>query len=477
MNQRAIAGTNTSPGALVVPALVIIGSAIVGLVAAGYEVLALLAPLGLLTAYLLFTRPFLGLLLVVVTLPLENALDLGEFTATKLLAAGVALAWGLGKMARRESFHRVFRTPVFRYGVLLVVFALLSSLWAERSNAALVGSIRLGLVLAFGLLAIDVTTSEDRFRWIVRTMMLGGLLGGFLTLLLYASGGASRAGEEVAGVNGTAMLMVTFFPLAYLTVVGEDRPAWKLVGTAFLVVAVATVGVTFSRMSMLVLPLVLGVCAWQSIRLRRGRRWLVVLGLGAVVLFALLVPRERFLERARSIGPYVESTFGGADQTDEPLSGRGFHHLVGLYMFADHPVLGVGYNNYGYQFLWKYQLEVSGGHKLWESQRSPHSSHIGMLAEIGLLGTALWALLLLAPLVLLWRARHRLRGREVNYVALSAFFVAFAYILQIGAYAWYTPTQKEKAFWVLLALVTLIPALVLQGEPANEELLVDGPDS
>jgi O-antigen ligase len=150
------------------------------------------------------------------------------------------------------------------------------------------------------------------------------------------------------------------------------------------------------------------------------------------------------------------------------MSGRGFHHLVGLHMFADYPVLGAGYNNYGYQFLWRYQLEVSGGHKLWDSQRSPHSSHIGMLAEVGLAGTALWALLILVPLARLVGARGAIRGRPVSYVSLSAYFVALAYLLQIGAYAWYTPTQKEKAFWVLLAMVTVLPGLVLQGQPADE---------
>ena len=174
------------------------------------------------------------------------------------------------------------------------------------------------------------------------------------------------------------------------------------------------------------------------------------------------------MDRAQSIAPYIESTFGGTERSSEPMSGRGFHHLVGLHMFADYPVLGAGYNNYGYQFLWRYQLEVSGGHKLWDSQRSPHSSHIGMLAEVGLAGTALWALLILVPLARLVGARGAIRGRPVSYVSLSAYFVALAYLLQIGAYAWYTPTQKEKAFWVLLAMVTVLPGLVLQGQPADE---------
>ena len=69
------------------------------------------------------------------------------------------------------------------------------------------------------------------------------------------------------------------------------------------------------------------------------------------------------------------------------------HHWLGaIEIFNDHPVLGVGYENYGQAFLTTYQFEVPQKwvQRVYTTLRSPHSSILGLLAELGLIGTAVW---------------------------------------------------------------------------------------
>ncbi len=154
------------------------------------------------------------------------------------------------------------------------------------------------------------------------------------------------------------------------------------------------------------------------------------------------------------------------------MSARGYHLLVGLEIFADHPVLGVGYGNYGDYFLHDYQFEVEGMSKLWGSRRSPHSSNIGILADLGLVGLALWLFLLGVGLYAVFRAWRTMRGRGYGS---DGFF-----LVQAVAYPWYLPSLEQKLFWIVLSLTVVTHGLAMrtvgaQGSGRKQPLMESTP--
>jgi O-antigen ligase len=220
---------------------------------------------------------------------------------------------------------------------------------------------------------------------------------------------------------------------------------------------------TLSRASMMLLPVVVIIMAVQTLRAGRGRGWLLV-GFAAVTIgvFSQEDSFARLERRIQSIVPYLTTTV----QADaEGLSSRGYHLAVGVEIFKDYPVLGVGYENFGDYFLYRYQYVVPGGNNLWLSRRSPHSSHVGIMAELGSVGILLWLSILGVVIASVWRAWRHPQVRRDKALTTLAFGLLISLLLQAGPYAMYGPNQKSKLLWVLLGLGVAVWRLARTAEP------------
>lgn len=473
-------GKDLSAGGVIL--LVLLGVGVGG--AAALDGMRALAVGGaLLVGWLMFTRPFLGLCLIVVTLPLENAASFGQgLTATRLIGVAAAGCWLAGKTYQRESYDRLLRNPVTWLALSFAFLVLVSGLWATDERVVRNGFIQLVQLLVLCAIGIDVIEDWDHAQVLVRVLIASGLLAAGITLWEAGQVGLRRAGGISAGINGTAELLVTLTPFAFYLIISERTTLYRLLGAAYLGIAPVAVLATLSRFSIMLLPVVLGIMALQTLRARRGVGWLLV-GLGALT-FAVLSQEdsyEKIQDRVESIAPYLMNTV----QADtDGLSERGYHLAVGLQMFKDNPVYGVGYNNFGYYFLYEYQYTVPGGNNLWQSRRSPHSSFIGILAELGLIGAAIWSLLLIVGASAAWRAGRIPVIREDRILRALCFASFVAFGLQAGPYGFYSPSQKSKILWILLSLCVVLWRLArdaddlewedAQWESDPDELMEDG---
>ncbi len=73
------------------------------------------------------------------------------------------------------------------------------------------------------------------------------------------------------------------------------------------------------------------------------------------------------------------------------LRGRMSEYAVGIQMFLDKPILGIGYENYAANYL-KYSMRL--GLDPRRTERSAHSLYIEVLAEQGILGLLMFAFVL-----------------------------------------------------------------------------------
>jgi O-antigen ligase len=405
-------------------------------------------------------QPVVGLVALAVAIPMEDTVMVSGATLTKLLGVLVAGAWLLHAFVGRRSLKDIVSSPVVLLAVLFILFASASTLWAEYVAPTRGVLMRLVMFFALAVVALDLVRSRESATYVLRALVVGGLIAALLTIGQYYGLGVRRAGEGISGgVNATALILVTLVPFAFY-LLRVDRGWWRLVALAYIGLAVGAVAVTFSRMSYLVLPMVLALELGQILRSNRGRIALAVLALASIPLVLKYVPVESVGSRLGTVVPYIESTVNRGPTVGE-MSGRGFHLLVAWEIFEDHPIIGAGINNYGYQFL-QYQHYVMGAGKLYTSPRSAHSSYFAILADLGIIGTILWLAFLAAVARALYVAYAR-SGRlpaPAARLLVRALSLAFAAQLVYGTYA---EIHKEKLFWLIVGVATAV-ALMVQRE-------------
>lgn len=410
-------------------------------------------------------QPVVGLVALASAIPLEDAVMVAGSTVTKFLGVLVAGAWLLQSFLQRRPLRNIVGSPVVLLAVLFILFASLSTLWAEHVAPTRGVLMRLVMFFALAVVALDLVRSWKVATYLVRALVIGGSTAAVLTIAQYYGLGVRRAGAGISGgINATAIMIVTLLPFAFY-LYRVDKGGWRVLGAAYIALAVAAVAVTLSRMSYLVLPLILLLEAAHVMRSRRGRLALALLGVAVVPVVMKYVPVESVSERIETVVPYIEQTVGRSSGVG-PLSGRGYHLLVAWEIFQDHPIVGAGINNYGYQFL-QYQHQVMGSEMLYTSPRSAHSSYFAILADLGIIGISLWVVFLLAVGRLLYVSLRRARGLNALAPRLLIRALAIAFGAQV-LYGTYAEIHKEKLFWLIVGLSVASALLIKQAAESRE---------
>lgn len=269
--------------------------------------------------------------------------------------------------------------------------------------------------------------------------------------LEHIAGGTSgfRIGGPMGAPNYYAMILLPLVPLA-IDRLWHERP-WplRLAGGYALVVILLSLIFTYSRGGVLGLLVVLGL---SLVRLRRHPRFLLLLAVGGL-LFLLILPAG-FRARLATI---PETLLGseGVVPTELSIRGRTSEWLVGWQMFLDHPLGGVGLDNYPVHYL-DYSSEL--GLDWRRTGRSPHSLYLEIASETGVLG-------LLAFLTLIGGIYHslayayrmfRLAGHEERaglVVALAIGFTGY-FTASLFLHAAY-----PRFFWTLVAIAFATPVV------------------
>lgn len=140
--------------------------------------------------------------------------------------------------------------------------------------------------------------------------------------------------------------------------------------------------------------------------------------------------------------PHIVSGFGGAGRYDA--------WRVAGSLFVDHPVTGIGVDNFSVDFLRERTID--------DNPLYPHSLPLRMLQQVGLVGTALFALFTASMLVAGWGALRR-GPPEARGIAGAALLL-FVYWLVHGAvdWLWEIPALSAAAFAAAGLFVALAPS-------------------
>jgi O-antigen ligase len=440
----------------VLPVLAVFAGALAGL----DPLLAIAATVAVAYVALVFADLMLGVLLFCGVCFVDVLLGAaGELSFAKAAGLLLALSW-LATIATRRSAGRFSAVhPRATYAmILLVLWATLSILWSEDSGLASTTVSR----YALNLLLVPIVFAAVRTRrdvvLLLSVFIAGTVLSAGYGLIGRAEApagtgaGLERLGGAGVNANVLASLLIAGAILALaLAQISRRSPVVRLAALAAAAFCGVSIVFTVSRSGILSLAVAIVAGLLLAGHGRRIRAFGAGLVLAAVVVtyfaaFAPLAATERIT-------------------TPETGSGREDLWLVGWRMAEAHPVQGVGAGNFPVASI-HYLLQpgaIVRDDYIVQVPKVAHNIYLGTLAELGVIGLALFCGILAFALACAARAARTFEDRgDRDMGTLSrAVLIALIAILTANVFA---SEQFNKPLWILLALCPALLALSRRGE-------------
>lgn len=377
-------------------------------------------------------------------------------SAIKLVGVLLGLSWLAVLAARRDSgevIQLARSNPGFVAALaLLIAWAALSISWAGNPVSTRTAVMR--FLLDFGLFFIFFTALKEARHvvWVFWAFIAGSLTSAMYGLVTSQSFDvAGRLSGAGTNANDLAAVLVAAIVLSVgLFAWHKQSPLIRLTaGAAGLLCALLTF-LTLSRAGLLSLGVVLVIALLVASR-QRGRILAVALiaVVGIIGYFAFLAPPEA-RERVTTVG-------SGTGRVDVwRLGGR---------MIEDRPILGVGLANFAETSL--HYLNQPGRIDT-ENKGQPlvaHNIYLETLAELGIVGLALFLSVLAIPVAATLKAA---KGFAASGNGRSEALARCVFVAQMGflAAAFFASIQYNKQLWILLALGPALLAMSRRAGPA-----------
>lgn len=245
---------------------------------------------------------------------------------------------------------------------------------------------------------------------------------------------------------GRFLVLVIVF--AIIELVGKRSPLMRWLAASALVLSAPTLVFTFSRSSWMALGFAAILLVWRFLGATKALAVVVALLLIVVLAFSLIDAPAFNVPYKLGVRFYWERFFGGRLALVQG----------GVAMFAAHPVIGVGLGGFPSAFP-RYRPAGFGG-----SVVESHNSVVTAAAELGIIGLALFAWLLVRYVDV---ARRALSARSddalLGVAAVVGTAVLFVHSLFYGAFL------EDPFTWFLLSLAAVLAAVTLDGERGRRD--------
>ncbi len=407
--------------------------------------LVLLATLALLPVSV--ARPFLGIVAVTVYAylrPQDLAWGVSGYRLTLLLTLATVVGVLFSRVEKPFRWSRLTGMMV-----LLWFLVAMSYLFADNQALALPAIIDFSKVIGLALLTAALASTQERCRLILWAIVGSlGLLALKGTVWSLAHGGAliGGPGGMIGDNNSLATAFVMMLPLAFVLAKTERSRRLRAIAGATVIMTLAAIVLTYSRGGFLGLLAAILVL-WITAR-RKARGVLILLGLVAGV--ALVAPAE-YYERVSSIGD--------TDDYDRSIQGRFQAWDVALKATADHPLTGVGYNNFHRVFP-RYSKHPP---------RVTHNSYLQIASECGIPALVAYVGLFLVGIASLHRMRSGARGSPPADEIVAYSKGLEASLLGYMVCAVFLSFAQFDLFYQELALVSCLGRLPAPGRESDTD--------
>jgi len=356
---------------------------------------------------------------------------------------------------RSESWLR----SSFILGAYLV-FLIISVAAAQEMEPALTELLDLAQNILIASLVIYIIKDTSSLKSAIWAVILAGILMGSISVYQNLTGTFSNeywgfGGNEYSGYvdrprvtgpyltpNPYAQVLVIIFILALDRTWRESRVILRFVAGASALLCALALIFTDSRGGFANLIFTIFVFFLFN---RPNFSSLLVIFVFSLIIIQFLP--GNFAERLLTLtelNPFSSDTA----IEDESFRGRTSENLAAFMMFADHPVFGVGLNNYSENYQ-KYSREI--GLDPRREQRDPASLYLQLLAEQGLIGISIFLLFVTSIFVRLLKTYRdfKLLGMYEEMYMTSALFASLAGYMFMSIYK---NNAYSNVFWTLIAL-------------------------
>ena len=350
-----------------------------------------------------------------------------------------------------------------RASIILVVIMgwLFSVLVADNSTLALLKFQKFleNAILAF--IVVFFVQRPESFRRIIWTLLLAGIFMASISVFQSltstygnnyfgfggwteaTTGGTSshRLTGPYGNPNGYAQVLVLLVPLALDRLWHEKNLRLRLLAGYALAVCALTIFFTYSRNGFITLVFTLGFL----VVMRRPRILPLALSFAMGIILLQFLPAS-YTERITSLFQFSSGSSNRV--SDVSFQGRISENIAAWRMFQDHPMFGVGLDNFQVNYQ-TYSRKI--GLDSRRDPRAPASFYLELLSEQGLVGFSIFMIFMAIVFRQLWQARElfQLLGMKTEEYMSLAFMSGLAgymvfYISKNSAY--------PNVFWILLGI-------------------------
>jgi|GEM_PF-5016167 len=335
-----------------------------------------------------------------------------------------------------KRFIELLTYPPFKFFLLFIIISILSSRYMGlRYALGTVGYFYIKLFMAMILIVLALDTAE-KLEKILKIMVLGAFIVGFLCVRLYHTGEGVGAGigthaqvlnwrgavqwiGTFSGTNTTAMLLIFLLGLNFGLLFLSKSIVSKAVWLSVCLIVLYAFYLTHSRGGFIGLITILGAYFYRrvNINLKVFVPLAIMLGLAVIVL----KPQEE----GRGLG-----------ESSSPERVELFHQS--LQVFKNNPVIGIGVG----QFARNNPVK-----------KRAHNIYLQQLAETGLVGAVLFSLAFFAGGKNLLVYMRRYKKEDKEFQISSTVLISF---IGLAATLFFLSPQSEMPY-IMLAFMVALP--------------------
>lgn len=337
---------------------------------------------------------------------------------------------------------------------------LMSAYWATDGSVVFHELFSYGLTIAYMLAFALLVRTRETLRIVLMTLAFGALVFGMVALLTYvASHGVSRASGLQGDPNYFAAYQVLALPAALALASSERRPGRRWLYYGIVGVIILSVVSSQSRgglIAMLVVLIATLLLSWRAFFRNPRQKAAYMAAVLAMLAIAVLVGTNGdFFQRADTL----LHPFSAADRG----SGRLDIWSSAWRVWKAHPWLGIGAYNFRAHSLDILQATpgVNTAAHYVTPGREVHNAYLETLTELGVVGLALFGL------VLVFTGWYFLRAFRQASAAGDAMMRRLAAALFLGLVgttvtSFFLSNELGRALWILVGL-----ALALDTAPRS----------
>ncbi|HWM56173.1 MAG TPA: O-antigen ligase family protein [Solirubrobacterales bacterium] len=422
--------------------LAIAGSAVLVGALAGYEPrMALGLAVGLVFVAITLTSLTAGVCVFAILTFIDEVVPSGGLPLTRLLGMLLILSWLAAITVGEGRGRKLFESNGVLFLILLfVLWVTLSALWAADSGEAIGAATRYAPNALLFLVVYAAVRNRSQAMWVIGALLIGALIAAAYGVVVPVEGDSSgRLSGAFGNANETATALAVGVALAAgLAVALRGHPALQLAATIGVPLCMLALFLTVSRGGIVALVAILVAGVFIA-----GPRRGTVLGAAALGALMAIVYFGAFAgEQERE---HLFQSDGGTGRTDI--------WKVGWRMVEANPVVGVGAGNFQSSSV-HYLLEpgaIERADFIVDDPKVAHNTYLGVLAELGVVGLALFLAIVGAAIASLWRAAQTFGASGDREMDLLSRAVLIALIGFLTA-AFFGSREVSNQLWLLLAL-------------------------